>query len=81
MESETVEIFSGQEDSYRIMLNNFAEAVLEGKPLIAPGMDGEKTLELINGAYMSAWLGEKVPLPVDRREYEKLLGDREEQEG
>ena len=81
MESETVEIFSGQEDAYRIMLNNFAEAVLEGKPLIAPGTDGEKTLELINGAYMSAWLGEKVKLPVDRREYEKLLGDREEQEG
>ena len=55
------------------MLKNFAEAVLYGADLISPGEEGIQTLEMINGAYLSAWIGQKIRLPVNPEEYEKML--------
>ena len=48
-------------------------AVLTGAALIAPGQDGSKTLSLVNAAYLSAWLGQKIALPVDMNVYNELL--------
>ena len=44
--SETTEIyeFEGFDKAYQTMLQNFADAVLTGAALIAPGEDGSKTL-------------------------------------
>ena len=69
--SETTEIyeFEGFDKAYQTMLQNFADAVLTGAALIAPGEDGSKTLSLVNAAYLSAWQGRKVALPVDMDEY------------
>ena len=69
--SETTEIyeFEGFDKAYQTMLQNFADAVLTGAALIAPGEDGSKTLSLVNAAYLSAWQGRKVALPVDMYEY------------
>ena len=58
------------------MLQNFADAVLTGAALIAPGEDGSKTLSLVNAAYLSAWQGRKVALPVDMDEYNMLLQEK-----
>ena len=58
------------------MLQNFADAVLTGAALIAPGADGSKTLSLVNAAYLSAWQGRKVTLPVDMDVYNKLLQEK-----
>ena len=58
------------------MLQNFADAVLTGAALIAPGEDGSKTLSLVNAAYLSAWQGRKVTLPVDMDVYNKLLQEK-----
>ena len=68
--SETTEIyeFEGFDKAYQTMLQNFADAVLTGAALIAPGEDGSKTLSLVNAAYLSAWQGRKVALPVDPAE-------------
>ena len=67
---------------YQQMLENFAMAVLEGEPLIAQGGEGYRALELANSAYLSAWLGRPVSLPLDRGQYEEELRKRiEEEEG
>ena len=76
--SETTEIyeFEGFDKAYQTMLQNFADAVLTGAALIAPGEDGSKTLSLVNAAYLSAWQGRKVALPVDMDEYNLLLQEK-----
>ena len=75
-EAETRECFGAQEEAYRIMLRNFADAIRDGEPLIAPGSDGKPTLEIINGAYLSAWRGERVKIPVDSELYEQMLNQQ-----
>ncbi len=67
-------------ESYEQMLVNFGDAILRGKPLIAPGEEGTKALELTNAAYLSAFLGERVSLPIDSYQYEELLKHRVENE-
>ncbi len=59
--------------NYQGMLDNFALAVLEGEPLIAPGAEGERSMELANAAYLSAWTGRPVKLPLDEDAYEEEL--------
>lgn len=73
-------VFEEENRAYEIMLENFADAVLCGKEPIARGEDSEKTLSLINAAYLSAWTGKKICLPVDEEEYITALHEREEGE-
>ena len=66
------------------MLQNFAQAVLEGTPLAAPGTEGVRALELTDAAYLSAWQGRKVTLPLDAELFERELTahiQQEEQHG
>lgn len=80
--NETVEEyrFGDPEQAYERMLKNFADAVLKGERLIAPGTESANVLELINGAYLSAWLGKKIWLPVDMELYQSLLHEKEAEE-
>jgi predicted dehydrogenase len=75
---QTKELFICNEpkDCYEQMLVNFGEAILRGKALIAPGEEGTKALELTNAAYLSAFLGERVNLPIDSAQYEVQLMQR-----
>lgn len=79
---ETVEEyeFSDSGQAYEIMLKNFADAILKGERLIAPGTESADTLELINGAYLSAWQGKRISLPVDMELYYSILHEKEEKE-
>ena len=77
--SETI-ICDAPEEAYDKMLNNFCEAILDETDLISTGKDGCKTLEISNAAYMSAWLNQKITLPMDELAYEKLLNEHIEQE-
>lgn len=79
---ETVEEyqFGNPERPYETMLQNFADAILKGERLIAPGAEGADTLELVNAAYFSAWQGKKVFLPVDGKQYMAALHEKEEKE-
>lgn len=58
-----------------IILENFAQAVLNGEKLIAPGEDGINSLTLSNAAYLSTWTGKAIDLPVDEADFEKYLKD------
>lgn len=55
------------------ILRNFAEAVLNGQPLIAPGCEGLNSLMLSNAMYLSSWLDRPVQLPVDEELFMKEL--------
>lgn len=79
---QTKELFicSEPKEPYEQMLINFGEAIVKGKALIAPGGEGTKALELTNAAYLSAFLGERVSLPIDCNQYEELLKLRIENE-
>lgn len=77
--NETEERFSfgGEERAYETMLQNFAAAIRGETELIAPGGDGVDTLMLINAAYLSAWEGKRLRLPIDMEQYNIALRARE----
>ena len=58
------------------ILENWAEAILEGASLIAPGQEGIHSLELINAAYLSSWEDRTVHLPLDDEAYFTQLQKR-----
>ncbi len=80
-ETTITEQFGPQEEPYPEMLANFADAILHGTALTAPGVEGVRALELTDAAYLSAWLGQKITLPMDADRFEQELQKhiREEQ--
>jgi glucose-fructose oxidoreductase len=50
---------------YKVELDHFCERVLDGQPPLTTGLDGRKAIEAINAVYLSAYLGEKVHLPLE----------------
>lgn len=61
------------------ILQNFANAILKGEPLIANGREGINELSISNAAYLSQWTGNKsVKLPLDEAEFDRLLRERQE---
>jgi predicted dehydrogenase len=66
----------GQATQHVGILKNFADAILRDAPLIAPGEEGIKSIELANAALLSSWKGATVPLPMDSAEYECELQSR-----
>lgn len=66
--------YDENQDGHTIILQNFANAILHGEPLISPGRDGILQLELSNAAYLSEWLGNsKISLPMDSEMFDSLL--------
>ena len=61
---------------YEEMLADFAQAVLEKRPVRVNGLEGLNSLELTNAAYLSAWMGAPVSLPIDEVQYERELEKR-----
>ncbi len=62
--------------AHRGILQNFTNAILYGVPLIAPGTDGIKEIEISNAVYLSAWKGSQaVQIPVNRAEFNKRLDE------
>ena len=70
------ETFPQDEEPYEEMLADFAQAVLEKRPVRVNGLEGLNSLELTNAAYLSAWMGAPVSLPIDEVQYERELEKR-----
>lgn len=62
------------------ILQNFTDAVLYGKKLLAPGRDGIYGLTISNAAYLSSWKDAWITLPADEQEFARLLGKKQEEE-
>jgi predicted dehydrogenase len=55
------------------IIRNFAAAILDGTPLVAPAEEGLRSVELANAILLSAWTGRPVDLPMKSAVYSRWL--------
>ncbi len=73
-ESETIEIpVDGRGGQHREICQNFVDAILDNKPLIAPAEEGIRSVEMANAMLLSSFLGKPVDIPLDGEVYEDRL--------
>jgi hypothetical protein len=63
----------GSGGQHNEVLQNFVDAVLDGKPLIAPAVEGIHSVELANSFVHSSVTGATVRLPLDAKAYAATL--------
>ena len=61
------------ESGHKEIIRNFCAAILGKEKLISPGIHGLWSTEFINGIILSGKKGRPVDIPVNRKEYDKLL--------
>lgn len=71
-----VPIAKQPESQHNGILQNFANAVLKGEKLIAPGCEGIKGLTISNAIHLSSWTDDWVELPVDEDKFYDMLQDK-----
>ena len=54
---------------------NLHEAILQGAPVMADGVEGRMSLELANAMIYASYTQSEVELPLDRQQYAALLND------
>ncbi len=59
----------GQDLQHIGILRNFADAILKKTPLIAPGEEGIRSLNISNAIYLSLWTDDWVKIPVDEKRF------------
>ncbi len=79
--SEVIENTDGWGVQHMTVLENFGNHIKTGEPLIAPGSDGIRGVQLANAIMLSGWLGKTVDVPVDEDAYLAELNKHIEQEG
>lgn len=62
------------------ILQNFADAILDGKELLAPGEEGIKELTISNAAYLSDWKEGWVDIPFEEDEFLRELTKKQQEE-
>ena len=67
---------SGHGGQHHEVLQNFVDAVLHGKSLIAPAEEGIHSVELANAILFSSEMETTVSLPLDAKAFERLLSDK-----
>lgn len=65
-----------KDTKYTGILQNFANAILHGEELIAPGIDGIKALELCNAIHLADWTDSSVNLPLDTDKFYEMLNEQ-----
>ncbi|WP_282035152.1 Gfo/Idh/MocA family protein [Metabacillus indicus] len=66
----------GESTDHKGIIQNWTDAVLHGAPLLSPGEEGVKGLEISNAIYLSSWLKEAVTLPLDADLYYEKLQEK-----
>ncbi len=69
-----------KQNGHIAILKNFAAHILSGEVLIAPGYDAINELTLSNAAYLSAWTGKEITLPMDELLFETMLFEKADAE-
>jgi len=64
---------NGWGGQHKAVTQNFADAILDGVPLIAPAKEGIRSVELANAMLYSSLLGKPIDLPMDAKGYERQL--------
>jgi len=68
-------------ESHKTVTQNFVNAIRKNEPLIAPGEEGVRGLELGNAMLMAGVTRQPVTLPIDAAAFDTLLKDLEKQYG
>lgn len=68
-------------EGHKAIVQNFVNAIRSDEPLIAPGEEGSKGLEIGNAMLMAGVTRKPVDLPLDGDAYEQLLKDLHAQHG
>ncbi|MFC1976458.1 Gfo/Idh/MocA family protein [Chloroflexota bacterium] len=58
---------------HKLIIENFAKAILKGEELIAPAVEGINSVMLGNAIMLSSFLNKTVDIPIDEGAYEKKL--------
>ena len=73
----TVEVeLTGENSQHAGILSNVANAILGIEEIYAPASDGICGVELANAMLLSTWLDKTVTLPIDGKEFYKLLQEK-----
>ena len=72
-ETITVPYTHHGEPGHRIIIQNFANAILHGEPVIVPATEGIKSVSIGNAIMLSSFQGKPVDLPLDEDAYEARL--------
>ena len=76
-ETSDIEIpITGHGGQHHEVLQNFVDAILSGKRLIAPAQEGIHSVELANAMLFSSATDTTVSLPLDARAFERWLSDK-----
>jgi predicted dehydrogenase len=65
----------GGNEGHKVITNNFIRGILKDEPLISPGVEGVRGLELGNAMLMAGITGKPVDFPMDGPAYDALLKD------
>ena len=68
-----IPVYKAATDPAKLVAQNFVNAVLKNEPLIAPGADGVKGLEIGNAMLLSGLTRKPVDLPIDGDAYDAFL--------
>ena len=63
-------------EEHRGTTRDWIRAILEGTPLVAPGIEGIRGVELANAMLLSTWQDDWVDIPVDETLYYEKLQER-----
>lgn len=66
----------GENSGHLGIIQNWIDAITKGTPLLAPGEEGVKGVELANAIYLSSWLNRTVELPIDADLYLEKLQEK-----
>lgn len=74
----TEEVFQPSEtvNQHAAILNNVVKASKGETELIAPAVEGLKSLELAGAMIYSTWIDDEVSLPLDGAAYEKVINEK-----
>jgi predicted dehydrogenase len=76
-----VPIPAAKPDAHKAVTQNFVNAILKDEPLICPGEEGVRGLEIGNAMLMAGVTRKAVDLPMDAGAFDALLKDLEKQYG
>lgn len=67
--------FTDAATPHATLMTNFADAILDGKPLIAPGEEGMGSVELANVMLYSSLVDQTINMPLDGAAFETKLNE------
>jgi predicted dehydrogenase len=69
----------GENPGHLGIIQNWVDTIRKGTPLLAPGEDGIKAVEILNAVYLSSWMNKPVELPINGDLYIEKLQEKIDQ--